>query len=451
MLEKMSRVPQHSINASFTSGAETVAAYRSLSNPKITGPKLLEGHREKALQRAADEDRVLMLQDTSQLDFTTNRTLEGAGALGNTKDNTQTGFFLHAHYLIGSRDHLPLGVWQMDFEARDPAIIGMGKQRKSLPIEEKSSFRWLEGYRLACQLQAELKGKKVVSISDREGDIFEIYAEHFQRSADGLAVADFIIRAKENRALLEPQGQGLLFDQDQYHAPLGTITFKIPSQIKRIKTKTATRSYQRPARGVTQEVRAYEVTPRPPQRRGKKLPVVKLWIVSAREIDPPEGVPPIHWTMITNQPINDLEHAREVLNDYLGRWGIEVFFRTLKTGCKVEDLLLKNTTGLHACIALYGIIAWRINFLSERVRTHGGEPCGDYFSEAEWRSTLAIAGKPADPQSPPTFAEFMTVVAMQGGYNNRKSDPPPGPQAIWQGLRKVSSYAEAWLAFGNRP
>ncbi|MFT6862184.1 MAG: hypothetical protein ACJAVK_000740 [Akkermansiaceae bacterium] len=49
MIEKMSQAPDQSINATFTSEAETIAGYNSFKNPKITKLELLEGHQEKAL------------------------------------------------------------------------------------------------------------------------------------------------------------------------------------------------------------------------------------------------------------------------------------------------------------------------------------------------------------------------------------------------------------------
>jgi len=384
--------------------------------------------------------------------------LKGAGIITQNQNSNRTGFFLHARYLL-SGEHVPLGVWGMDFGVRDPKDRGQAKARIKLPIEEKSSFRWLKGYREACELQARFPDKQVVSLADRESDIYEIYHEHFERSEVEKPAADFVVRAKENRRLLKnnpttgklEKAKTYLFDEDTNHAPLGKITFDIPTQTKSYRPKGAktNKSYLRKARTVTQEVKAFQVLMYPPYRYGKRLPPLRIWVVTAKEINPPEGEPPIQWVLLTSIEIRTLEQAQKVIGHYLGRWQIEVFFRTLKTGCKIEKILLKKADALRACIALYGIIAWRINYLTDHARMAGESCCSDYFSEEEWRSTLLMSKTDGRDNEPISLKEFMTKVAVLGGYMNRKSDPPPGAQAIWQGLQKVFHYAEIWRAIHN--
>ncbi len=65
-----------------------------------------------------------------------------------------------------------LGRRGSEFFDRAAESLGRAKERKTLPIEEKESFRWLEGYRLACQLAAECPGTQIVSVADCEADIY---------------------------------------------------------------------------------------------------------------------------------------------------------------------------------------------------------------------------------------------------------------------------------------
>lgn len=451
LIKAMSKNHQvDSINSTFNGHADTQAAYRFFNNKKVSAQVLIGAHQEQILLRSQKQKRILLAQDTSELDYTKNTTLEGSGAIALSKSNRK-GFFLHAHYVMDA-NHVPLGVWDLDFGTFDAEEIGKKDQRRHLPIEEKTSYRWLEGYRKACDLQAKTPDTEVLSLADREGDIFEIYTEHQARLARGERPAGFIIRAKENRALLDNKthqdiAAGYLLEQDPLHEPLGSIKVELRSQKKIARKHGKKTAYQREAREATLEVRAYPVTPRPPKRVGKKLPILKLWLVTAKERHHPEDQPPIDWTLITNKPIATLAEATEVIADYNGRWGIEVFFRTLKTGCKVEKLRLKKSSALQASIALYSIIAWRLNFLVEHSRRNGNQPCSRYFSKEEWESTLAIITKQPPPEEPVSLREFIEEVAILGGYLGRKSDPPPGPQALWQGLQKVFNYAEAWLAF----
>lgn len=451
LVKKMSENHQvDSINSTFTGHADTQAAYRFFNNEKVSAGILIEAHQEQILLRCQGQDRILIAQDTSELDYTRNTTLEGSGAIALSQKSHRKGFFLHAHYVMDA-NHIPLGIWGLDFGTFDAEDIGKKNERRHLPIEEKKSFRWLQGYRKACDLQGKLPHSEVLSLSDREGDIFEVYTEYQTRLERGERPAGFIIRAKENRALLDNETHkdiaGYLLEQDQHHESLGIIKVELRSQKKVARSNGTKTPYQREAREATLEVRAYPVTPRPPKRVGKKLPVLKLWLVTAKEMNAPEGQPPIEWTLVTNKAIATLEEAAEAIEDYHGRWGIEVFFRTLKTGCKVEKLRLKKAAALQASIALYGIIAWRLNFLVEHTRRNGDEPCSHYFSTEEWESTLAVARKQPPPSEPISLREFINEVAGLGGYLGRKSDPPPGPQALWQGLQKVFNYAEAWRAF----
>ena len=70
------------------------------------------------------------------------------------------------------------------------------------------------------------------------------------------------------------------------------------------------------------------------------------------------------------------------------------------------------------------------------------------FAKAEWKSVYKIVNKKTPPKKPPRLGDFLPLVAQLGGYNRRANDPPPGPQAIWVGLRRTVDFGLAWDAFG---
>ena len=70
------------------------------------------------------------------------------------------------------------------------------------------------------------------------------------------------------------------------------------------------------------------------------------------------------------------------------------------------------------------------------------------FEPSEWKSVWRVVTKQPLPKQPPTLSEFLGLVAQLGGYNNRATEGPPGPQPIWIGLRRMTDFATAWLAFG---
>ena len=45
------------------------------------------------------------------------------------------------------------------------------------PIEEKKSFRWIEGYRDCVAIAKQMPGTRILSVMDREADIFELLTE----------------------------------------------------------------------------------------------------------------------------------------------------------------------------------------------------------------------------------------------------------------------------------
>ena len=66
----------------------------------------------------------------------------------------------------------------------------------------------------------------------------------------------------------------------------------------------------------------------------------------------------------TNLPVGTHADAVHKLEWYALRWKIETFFRTLKTGCRIEELRLATADRLANCIALCCVVAWRVSWLA---------------------------------------------------------------------------------------
>lgn len=446
LIENLAKSPKASINAALNSLTSTLAAYRFFANPKVTPQSMLTPHRQQSIVRASHFKSIRLVQDTSEVDFSTLTTLKGVGPLA-TKE--KRGMFLHTSVIVAPGG-LVLGVRDINYVIRKDEDLGKSAERKNFPIEQKESFRWLKGYRDACLLQEQIAETEVVSVSDREADMYEIFAEYENRKKEGLTTAHYVNRAKENRVLLGAHKGLKLFDLDSVGEPLGTITFEVAAQKQRIKVNGNSKVYQRKKRMVTQEIRVHEITPRPPQRKGQKMKAVSLWLVSATEINVPEGQRPIHWRLLTSKPLKSFEVAQEILKIYLDRWQIEVFFKTLKTGCKIEDVALKSSEALKNAIMMYSIIAWRQLYITHLARSNANEPTGKFFQKHEWQSTLKVFYDAAITEEEPTLGEFILIVAKLGGYLNRKHDPAPGTETLWRGFQKVDAYAEAWLAFSKQ-
>lgn len=452
---QLAQAPAASISAACGGWAEAMAAYRLLHAPKVTSGAILAPHQRALLARAATVPCVLVIQDTTEIDFSHMQAMAGRGPLN---DEARRGFFMHSLY-VQSAAGLPLGVLDTTIVARRDEDFRQAAARKHTPIAQKESWRWVQGYLRTQAAARQLPGCEVFSISDREGDIYEVFQAWLEAGADGGPRAHWIIRANQDRALegLAVEAPQKLFAALAAAPELGTTEFRVSAKRQKKKVKGSTVQVARSARLVRQpfgrlraewRLRAMEITPRAPFRRGGKLPAVSFWAVLAEEIDPPPGEEPLRWLLLTSAGVATPEAARRIVALYLRRWDIEVFHRVLKTGCRIEAIQLKNPQAVRNCLALYAVIAWRILYLMHLGRQCPELPCGAVFEEAEWKAacTVAAAGKKRGPLCEPTLGEFIALVAKFGGHLGRRGDKPPGAQAIWQGLLRVRDFACAWQA-----
>ena len=379
--------------------------------------------------------------------------LVGTGPLSTV---ARQGFFTH-NYLVVTPERLPLGVWGTDIYARDEKEHGKAKERKNKPIEEKESYRWLEGYREACALAEAAPDTEVVSCSDREGDIYEVFTEWHQRLANGKKAAQWLIRCNQNRRLSQAKSDGddpsvenytKILERVGASVVLGTKTVSVTAKEQYKKDKEGNRKkINRSARTATLEVRATTVTLRPPFRKPHKLPKLSFQVVMCTEKDPPKNEEPIEWVLLTSLPASDFHVANEIIELYMARWEIEVFHRVLKTGCKVEELQLKNDARTKVAIALYMVVAWRILYVMKLGRECPDLPCDVVFEKDEWQSLYFICyGEKAMKKVPP-LGEFVNKVAEFGGFLARNADGMPGPQAIWQGMARMRDFTLAWQIY----
>ena len=204
---------------------------------------------------------------------------------------------------------------------------------------------------------------------------------------------------------------------------------------------------KRAARQAHLEIRALTVEVTPPHARAH-LPSVTHNVVLVEEVGGPGDGTEVSWLLLTTLPIETLDDILRVIDFYVARWTVEIDFRTLKTGCRVEDLPLETNHRLKNCLAFYKIIAWRIWFLTYLNRTCPKLPRTAVFADSEWKSVWRVVKKKPLPKKPPVLSDFLRLLTQLGGDNNRATELPPGPQPLWIGLRRMTDFATAWLAFG---
>ena len=406
--------------------ARTMGAYRFLQNPKVSMEVLLTAHTEATIDRIQQHRIVLVPQDTTSLNYSTNPMKQGLGPIG-TRRTEAIGLLLH-DTMAFSEQGTPLGIVDAQVWARDPNDKGKRERRKSLPIEQKESRKWLRSFRKVAEIQKLCPATKLISIGDRESDVYELFLEATQ----------------------DPNGPGLLVRMNQSAArkvdgvPLweymakrrveGTIPLNIPH------------SGSRQERDTVLDVRFAEVELKPPQRFKGQAPI-RAWAVYAREQRKyvADGSP-LEWMLLTTVEVRTFKDAQQRVQWYGRRWGIEVYHRTLKSGCRIEDRYLDPAGGLKACIGIDMVVAWRVFHLTMLSRETPDAPCTVFFSDAEWQALCIYTSKnPVPPKQPPTTAHATRLVGAMGGHLGRKADGPPGTKSLWRGLQRLEPATDMYI------
>lgn len=162
----------------------------------------------------------------------------------------------------------------------------------------------------------------------------------------------------------------------------------------------------------------------------------------ASEINPPPGAKPVVWRLLTNRTASTLQEACELIDWYRARWEIEVFFNVLKEGCWVEQLQLGETRRLQTALALYMVIAWRMNRLMRLGRTLPDLPADLLFEADEWPAAFILNEKKV-PNAVPMANTVIRLIAQLGGFLGRKSDGEPGAKTLWLGMRNIAVFVQS--------
>lgn len=419
--------------ASHGSISKAKAAYRFFSNKRVSMDRLLKPHVESTTQRIKEHAVVLSVQDTTILDYSSHHATKGLGPT-NTKKDKAKGLILH-DTMAFTPEGTPLGLVNVQCWARDPAQAGKRDKRKELPIEEKESYKWITSYRAAADIQADCPDTTIVSVGDREADIYELFHEAYQTKGG----PEILIRAERSRS--RKVGERFLWDEMAAREAAGAFLIQIPR-----------RKSQR-AREAKVQIRFAEVELKPP--RGRELPPLKVWAVYVVEIDAPKGLKnPLEWMLLTTVETTNLEQALQIVKWYTIRWNIEIYHKVIKSGCRIKDRLLHEVDSLRACLAIDLVVAWRVFSLVKLGREMPDLSCECLLTQDEWKVLWAYENQTTPPQTPPTIEWAARKIAKMGGYLGRKGDGPPGATTMWRGLNRlqtmVSFYQRASWAITPR-
>jgi len=415
--------PTANIPEACGSRAKAKAAYRFCAHEDVTMETILASHYESTVSRiaATAESVVLAIQDMTSVNYTTHVATEGLGPYGSFGAQETRGLLLHST-LAMTPAGTPLGLLDAQCWARDPEEHATARQRRHQPIGEKESRKWLLGYHATEKAQRRLDGKRIVNVADTEADYFELF--EFARRAKGLP--DLLVRASRTRKIDRGGRDGpFVLDHVRALPVAGRLPIVVP------------RSGSRPKRETTLELRFEQVDVRSPIRSIESRRAVNLWVIAATEERRPKSGEPIEWLLFTTLPVTTVEEAAEKVSWYALRWQIEVFHRTLKSGCRIEDRQLGTAKSLEACLAVDMVVAWRIFYLTKLGRELTDAPCSVFFEEMQWKALVCFLERPLTmPTKPPTLKEATRMIASLGGFIGGPKENP-GTQTMWRGLQRL--------------
>src|SRR6266487_5131069 len=309
----LARKPSASFPAASEDAAQLKAAYRFFANAAVQPEAILEPHIRATYGRLRALPRVLAVQDTTYLDWTDHPQTRGLGPLGSANHH---GLVVHST-LAFSLERVPLGMLAQEVWARDAAEYAALPDHKTRPIDDKESHKWLTSLAALAPARTACPTTQLISVGDREADVYDLF------TAARPAGVELLVRATQDRCVAESEHR--LWAALSAQPVSAELTVHVP------------RHPNQPARQARLSLRWRSVNLKPPQRRqAEHLPSVRLWGVWAVEREPPAGVPALEWLLLTTVPVQTAADAVERLEWYSVRWGIEVWHKVLKSGCRLE-------------------------------------------------------------------------------------------------------------------
>lgn len=399
------------------------AAYRLFDREEVRFEAVARPHWEQTRRQA--RGRVLILGDTTEIDFGRFRDIEGVGPTGN---GTGRGFLLHNALMVSADTGELLGVSGQAIHYRKKKA--KSAKRPTAPNRLKKKDRESEVWtRVIDDIGPPPPEATYVHVFDRGADSFEIYCRLLQQRCH------WVIRASQ-------LSRSVLVGEDQQEMPLK----------KSLTTLTSVGQYTqslraRPgqaAREARLDVRVGQIRiPRPrhvsPAIRKLKPQPIAMNVIDVIEVDPPQGAPPIRWVLFTQLPATTFAEARLLIGYYEQRWLIEEYHKALKTGCAVEARQLKTADRLEALVGLISVVAVRLLQLKSLARTAPDLPAKRVVPQV-WLRMLKLARKNLPRVHDLTVRQFYREVAKLGGFLGRKGDGEPGWITIWRGWDKLNMF-----------
>jgi hypothetical protein len=414
--------PGGTLPQAFAGWSELKAAYRFFNQPKVTFQQIQGPHWQRTRAACHEPGEYLLIEDTSELDYTDHPATEEMGWIG---DGRGRGLLLHTTLAVRIEgwdaqerpQGIVLGVLAQQCWSRWGRPQRPQETRRQLMSRARESQRWAA----VLEEGGPPAGSTWIYLTDREGDFYEPI-QRCQRQR-----VDFVIRAFHDRVL--SGGQGHLKAAVAQAPVCGQSSVELRARAGRA------------ARTAQVEVRTATLSLNGPRRLSGKQPDFEVNVVEVREVAAPQGVEPLHWLLLTSLPCSTWAQVRRVVRLYAMRWCVEEYHKALKSGAGAEDSQMERAYRIESLVAVLGIVAVRLLNTKWLARTRPDEPVDTKVFGPELLALLAAQfGKPKGGW---THRTALVAIARVGGFLARRCDGMPGWQTIWRGWNRLM-----WMCHG---
>lgn len=406
------------------------SGYRFFQNEAVTFEKLQQPHWDRTLQACCARGEYLLIEDSTQLDFTEHWSVQDLGRIGNDGGR---GFYAHTTLAVRVEGWNPaqapvtnmVGLFDQQVWRRDDQPKKGRESKRARLQRPRESQCWLKALE---RTGGPPPGSRWTFVADREADIAEVFIKAREHGAE------YIVRASRPRAVVAEEGN--LFEVAA-QAPLKG-SFKLALRA---------RPGQK-ARTATLQVRARTINLRGPWRPGGALPPITVNVVEVREVEAPQGTEPLLWVLLTNWPCETLSQCMRIVETYTTRWLVEEYHKALKTGTGVEESQLETAHRLQALLGILSLVATRLLALKLIARAEPEKAVdANALTPEMWAVLEAKYGRPKGGW---TCRATVVAIARLGGFLARKGDGDPGWQTIWRGWQRLIPLAEGYALKSER-
>lgn len=432
--------------------AEQVRFSRFLWNGAVKDTEIKQAALNKT-KSICGEGHVLAIQDTTQINL--DRLRSKITDLGVLTNETGTGLFCHPTIAVDPSDDFILGICGLKMWSRDPKrITKKNKKRKPGPIENKETFRWIEG---AIEAKETLSSaKKITVVGDREFDIYDA----FYLIPD--SKTDLLVRSNHNRDVWVRGEKTSLKTLIESLEVQDTKTIKVPYRsAPRVKCRPTgvalnkKKKHPRLARDANLELRYTETEILKPKNHfDKNAPdKIKVSVIEIREIPNSKTDKPINWRLITTHKIESVAKAWEIVSWYKKRWHVEQLFRAAKKGgMQVENIEITRGDSIRKLVTFMLLASVKIMQLTLARDKSLKRTAEGIFSDEEVTVLESLnkkyegrTDKQKNPYEPNTLGRAAWIIGRIGGWKGYASEGPAGPNTLMRGLKEFGQFFSGWL------